>query len=191
MGGHERFSSGGNLGLMRMGVRLYDSALGRFLQVDPVEGGSDNDYEYVGGDPVNALDLDGMAKKCKTWDVGCKAKKLAKGALNNRYVRGAVTIAIVGAVCSNPVSCVAGGMAVGAALRGANYAANSRERSARGFARAGLLGSEEGGLALTGGLVRGALLKAAGAYGGQKLAHGSLSFAARLVRNKYFPRLYP
>ena len=41
-------------------VRLYDPALGRFLQVDPVEGGSCNDYDYVCGDPINNLDLDGQ-----------------------------------------------------------------------------------------------------------------------------------
>ena len=31
----------------------------RFLEVDPVEGGSANDYDYVGGDPVNSQDLNG------------------------------------------------------------------------------------------------------------------------------------
>jgi hypothetical protein len=44
---------------MRMGTRLYDPALGRFLAVDPVEGGCANDYSYVFADPVNAVDLDG------------------------------------------------------------------------------------------------------------------------------------
>lgn len=33
--------------------------LGRFLQVDPIEGGGDNAYVYV-NDPVNHNDLDGM-----------------------------------------------------------------------------------------------------------------------------------
>ena len=28
--------------------------------VDPVEGGSANDYDYVGADPVNQFDLDGL-----------------------------------------------------------------------------------------------------------------------------------
>lgn len=61
LGGKERFSTGGNLRLTRMGVRLYDPALGRFLQVDPVEGGSANDYDYAYGDCVNNYDLDGRA----------------------------------------------------------------------------------------------------------------------------------
>ena len=46
-------------GVILMGVRLYNSTSGRFLSVDPVAGGSSNDYDYAGQDPVNAFDLDG------------------------------------------------------------------------------------------------------------------------------------
>ena len=41
-----------------MGARVYIPAFGRFLQVDPVEGGTDNSYVYA-NDPVNEFDLDG------------------------------------------------------------------------------------------------------------------------------------
>lgn len=41
-----------------MGARVYIPELGRFLQVDPVEGGTANNYVYV-TDPVNERDLDG------------------------------------------------------------------------------------------------------------------------------------
>jgi RHS repeat-associated protein len=47
-------------GVMLMGVRLYVPAMGRFLQVDPVAGGSANAYDYAGQDPINAFDLDGQ-----------------------------------------------------------------------------------------------------------------------------------
>lgn len=33
--------------------------LGRFLQVDPVDGGSANDYDYTNQDPVNGSDVTG------------------------------------------------------------------------------------------------------------------------------------
>jgi RHS repeat-associated protein len=46
-------------GVMEMGARMYVPGLGRFLEVDPVEGGCSNDYAYVHGDPINANDLDG------------------------------------------------------------------------------------------------------------------------------------
>jgi RHS repeat-associated protein len=49
----------GSQAIVEMGARLYLPAVGRFLQVDPVEGGSCNDYDYVCGDPVNGIDLDG------------------------------------------------------------------------------------------------------------------------------------
>ena len=45
-------------GIMQMGARVYIPALGRFLQVDPIEGGGDNAYVYV-NDPVSEDDLDG------------------------------------------------------------------------------------------------------------------------------------
>ena len=46
-------------GLTLMGARLYTPTLGRFLQTDPVPGGSANSYDYAAQDPINAFDLDG------------------------------------------------------------------------------------------------------------------------------------
>jgi RHS repeat-associated protein len=48
-------------GLIEMGRRPYDPSLGRFLAVDPVEGGSLNAYDYARQDPVNGYDLSGEA----------------------------------------------------------------------------------------------------------------------------------
>ncbi len=42
-----------------MGARLYSPATGRFLQVDPVYGGSCNAYDYTCQNPVNGSDLTG------------------------------------------------------------------------------------------------------------------------------------
>jgi RHS repeat-associated protein len=46
-------------GVIAMGVRSYVPQLGRFLQDDPVPGGSANAYAYTYGDPVNTSDPSG------------------------------------------------------------------------------------------------------------------------------------
>ncbi len=64
-------------GLTLMGVRLYDPDLGRFLQTDPVPGGSANAYDYCNADPINCTDVDGQWPHLrKMW------KKLQKAGLN-------------------------------------------------------------------------------------------------------------
>ncbi|KOY53982.1 DNRLRE domain-containing protein [Streptomyces sp. XY332] len=57
LGGKQR-SSETLTGLTLMGVRLYNPLSGRFLSLDPVQGGNDNAYGYP-ADPINQYDLDG------------------------------------------------------------------------------------------------------------------------------------
>ncbi len=62
-------------GIVLMGVRLYLPTTGRFLQPDPVPGGSDNAYDYAGHDPINTFDLDGR------WKIKIKWKRVFKAAV--------------------------------------------------------------------------------------------------------------
>jgi hypothetical protein len=56
-----------------MGARPYVPGLGRFLEVDPIEGGSANDYDYGLGDPLNRVDLDGRC--VQVWQKRCRGHK--------------------------------------------------------------------------------------------------------------------
>lgn len=56
--------------LIEMGVRPYDPGLGRFLSVDPVDGGALNNYDYALQDPINGYDLDG---RCAQAQALCQA----------------------------------------------------------------------------------------------------------------------
>jgi RHS repeat-associated protein len=62
---------------IEMGARQYSPLLGRFLEVDPVDGGSCNDYDYVCAGPFNSLDLDGN-RKCTSAE-SAYARRVAVG----------------------------------------------------------------------------------------------------------------
>lgn len=65
-------------GLTLMGVRLYSPVAGRFLQTDPIPGGSANNYDYANQDPINNYDLDGRCFRFGFFRIHC-----AKGGKNN------------------------------------------------------------------------------------------------------------
>ena len=57
-------------GVIQMGVRSYVPAMGRFISMDPMLGGSANAYDYANADPVNTFDLTGTCVRQK-----CNARK--------------------------------------------------------------------------------------------------------------------
>ncbi|MCB1258100.1 MAG: hypothetical protein KDB26_13385, partial [Microthrixaceae bacterium] len=68
---------------IEMGARPYQPALGRFLTIDPIEGGTPNDYLYV-TDPIGQSDLDGL----RCW-AGTNPNGSCRGSRQVRAVGGA------------------------------------------------------------------------------------------------------
>ncbi|MCU1485213.1 MAG: repeat-containing protein [Actinomycetia bacterium] len=95
-----------------MGVRLYDPALGRFLEVDPIKGGSCNDYDYVCGDPVNGYDLGGTMRTPEHRFGKAKANATPTSIQIVRAVGVGATIAVVGLALLPEATAMAGAATV-------------------------------------------------------------------------------
>ncbi|WP_020519736.1 RHS repeat domain-containing protein [Catelliglobosispora koreensis] len=110
-------------GVVLMGVRLYAPSLGRFLSVDPVDGGSANAYDYCYADPINCTDLDGK------WSWKSVVSKVA-------------VVASVAAIIPGPIGTAAALVSAGAYAATGNYkqAAIMAGTAALSFVGAGAVG---------------------------------------------------
>jgi len=79
--------------LVRFGARDYDPEIGRWTSKEPMKtAGTPNLYEYAGSDPINNIDVDGLAKiDCSdTKEVECQDKTLLLDALCGPDAQGDV-----------------------------------------------------------------------------------------------------
>ncbi len=127
-----------------MGQRVYLPALGRFLQVDPIVGGSANPYDYVNQDPVNASDPTG-----ESWSDWLAAALTAIVAIAVSAATGGLADIAAGAA-------LAIGAAEGAVVAMAGYAINyginkatdpTTEWNTKEFVISALIGAAIGGIA--------------------------------------------
>ena len=92
VGQHEKLTESNlTLSPTEMGARVYIPTLGRFISVDPVEGGVENNYVYP-PDPVNDFDLDGNFTFTTKWKIA-GGVALGVGAAAACYFGGCAAIA--------------------------------------------------------------------------------------------------
>ena len=102
LGQHQRYTEHtAALNYIEMGKRVYNPQTGRFMQVDPVEGGGANEYAYP-TDPINIYDIDGdlwfipvvvgfVVREAVKYGVKTLAKHIAKKAVKKGVEKVAKT----------------------------------------------------------------------------------------------------
>lgn len=151
---------------MLTGARPYDPTLGRFLSVDPIDGGSLNAYDYAGQDPINGYDLAGTCNKKAWYSAVCPVVKAAKNTVKKVVNVVTTPVTIVQQAAQN-VQASEANVATG-------ESASSSGPSSSAPSSSGVMGAvNEGALHVGGGAVVGALFGcAAGAVAASELGPG-------------------
>jgi RHS repeat-associated protein len=136
--------------IIQMGARVYLPTLGRFLQVDPIEGGTANAYVYA-LDPINTSDYSGRSVWGTIGRIAAGVVAVAAG-----VAAGACVVATAG-ICGGVIATIAAGTVGGLVVGGAGYYAVTGKGGTGAAISAGV-GAGVGALLAGGAYVAAALL---------------------------------